>query len=69
MNQSKDKRNRNENVNCDTRNGNENTSRSSTPVSIKQMVIGQMTVVTMNNNNYARSQTENSRSQTPNFDK
>ena len=66
MNQSKDKRNRIENVNCDTRNGNENTSRSSTPVSI---VIGQMTVVTMNNNNYVRSQTENSRSQTPNFDK
>ena len=66
MNQSKDTRNRNENVNCDTRNGNENTSRSSTPVSI---VIGQMTVVTMNNNNYVRSQTENSRSQTPNFDK
>jgi hypothetical protein len=30
-----------------------NTSRSSTPVSMQQMVTGEMTVGTMNNNNYS----------------
>jgi hypothetical protein len=42
----------------------ENTSRSSTPVSMPQMVTGQMNFVTMNNNSGRRS----SRSQTPNID-
>ncbi len=42
----------------------ENISRSSTPVSMPQMVTGQMNYVTINNNSGRRS----SRSQTPNFD-
>ena len=39
------------NVYCDRSSRNENTSRSSTPVSMQQMVTGQMTVETMDNNN------------------
>ena len=39
------------NVFCDRNSRNENTSRSSTPVSMQQMVTGQMTVETMDNNN------------------
>jgi hypothetical protein len=42
----------------------ENTSRSSTPVSLPQIVTGQMNFVTMINNSGRRS----SRSQTPNID-
>ena len=39
-----------------------------TPVSKQQMVTGQMTVRTMNNNNYSSNSGRISRSQTPNFD-
>ncbi len=42
----------------------ENTSRSSTPVSLPQIVTGQFNFVTMINNSGRRS----SRSQTPNID-
>ena len=56
------------NVYCDRSSRNENTSRSSTPVSMQHMVTGQMTVMTMNNNNSSNNSRRNSRSQTPNFD-
>jgi hypothetical protein len=46
----------------------ENTIRSSTPVSMPQMVTGQMNFVTMNNNNYSSNSGRISRSQTPNSD-
>ena len=39
------------NVYCERSSRNNNTSRSSTPVSMQQMVTCQMTVGTMNNNN------------------
>ena len=53
------------NVYCERSSRNENTSRSSTPVSMQQMITGQMTEGTMNNNSSSNSR-RNSRSQTRN---
>ena len=50
------------NVYCDRSSRNENTSRSSTPVSMQQMITGQMSVVTMNNNNSTSNSRRSSRS-------
>ena len=70
MNQSTDQANENNhgrnvvNMYFDGSSRKENTSRSSTPVSLPQIVTGQMNFVTMINNSGRRS----SRSQTPNID-
>ena len=72
MNQSRDQTKDNNHrrniviVNCERSSRNENTSRSSTPVSMQQMITGQMTVGTMNNNNSSSNGRRNSRSQTRN---
>ena len=69
-NQTKDNNHRRNvvNVYCERSSRNENTSRSSTLVSMQQMITGQMSVVTMNNNSSSSNSRRNSRSPSPNFD-
>ena len=69
-NQTKDNNHRRNVVNdyCERSSRNENTSRSSTLVSMQQMITGQMSVVTMNNNSSSSNSSRNSRSPSPNFD-